>query len=848
MQIPKIYNSREISPIIRSISLFCLALLVITATTAIVWLVFTSLITVPTSDDVAALHDVRAWPKPWAGIKPEPVENITFIFVLILSVICIGLAAYLSTSDLGKRLLLKVSPFIDLSVIAITSAAIVLWFWWMDWTSLVPPSPSGLLIAIRMYPLGFAGSIFFLVTLFLIMYRLLPFLKWRYLALISATLPLAYLSRLVISSTQDYSTVYWHYQLVVHPIIQTWLGRAIYINQESLYGFYPVFLHPLWLILGPPTTTMVTVVMASLLFFANMAFAGFMFRFNHYKGLAVTFALLAIIFALQFYPFWPGDSYFQFFPLRVLFPALALMFMCFRVTSTRYPFIAYLVLSFGVFWNFESGMIALISFGVFGVFSRYSPQWLPFRRLLLKHVGMALIGLIVAFLTINAYYLLQFGAMPDWGGLTKYIRVYSAGYYSEPMPMWGAWIIPVVIYLGGLFVGLRSLFTPQSQDRRERYAALLAISIMGMLFFKYYQNRSVPLQLLFSTFPTFLVMGFLVDIWLPKLQRFTTRTAQILTVLIATPLMSALFIFSVSDPVPNRDWSSIRGDNRPTALDVTADAVKNIFSQVRQRDSDEILVIAPYAGLVQLKLEKPHLLASPHVCAFEFKSERASIVAVLRKETTRMAVFDFNPLCRQGGEVDKEEVSIALALQEKFQPLSTLANSCSILGPNFRAFVRRDLANTVSVSHRDQGTNLAIGKLATQSSEFGLLGASVAVDGNTDGRWAESSTTHSSLQFQPWWQVDLGSTAAVNTVEVWNRVDSFSERLSGYWVFTSENPFLPGDTPEMLRTRTDVSSSYQEYAPCPKTTLNVGKPARYIRVQLQGEGYLSLAEVRVLRR
>ena len=164
MQIPKIYNSREISPIIRSISLFCLALLVITATTAIVWLVFTSLITVPTSDDVAALHDVRAWPKPWAGIKPEPVENITFIFVLILSVICIGLAAYLSTSDLGKRLLLKVSPFIDLSVIAITSAAIVLWFWWMDWTSLVPPSPSGLLIAIRMYPLGFAGSIFFLVT------------------------------------------------------------------------------------------------------------------------------------------------------------------------------------------------------------------------------------------------------------------------------------------------------------------------------------------------------------------------------------------------------------------------------------------------------------------------------------------------------------------------------------------------------------------------------------------------------------------------------------------------------------------------------------------------------------
>lgn len=837
MQIPKQNYFREVAPFIRPISLYCLALLATVSATLIAWVLSSYFITTPTADEVIIRYGLRT------GARPESAENATFIFAWFFAVLSIGLAACLSVSDWGKKLLVKVPLHFDFGVIALACASAALWLWWMDWTSIVPPSPSALLTVVRNHPRSFICSIFILAVIFIKLGRWSQLLKWRYLTLVSALIPLAYLSRLVISSTHDETTFFWHYQLIVHPIVQAWLGSGIYLNQESLYGFYPIFLIPLWQLLGPPTTTFITVVMAILLFAANVAFVGFMFRFNRYKGLAITFALLAIIFTLLFYPFWPGDSYFQFFPLRLVFPAMALALMCFRVTSVRFPFIAYLFLSIGVFWNFESGTIALVSFSVYAVFVEYPPHLRQFSRSVVKHAAMAACGLIVSLLIIGGYYQLKFGAQPDWSALTKYIRIYSSGVHALPMPMWGAWIIPVVIYLGALFVGLRSLASLQVEDERERYAALLAITIMGILFSKYYQNRSVPLQLIFASMPTMLCLGFLIDISLSRHKMSATRIAKILAVLIAAPLMSALFLYSINNPVPNRNWSFILENKRHSASDVTVEAIVNIFSQVRRSKSDEILVVAPYVDLFQLKMGKPNPLPSPFHCSFEFHSEIRSLVTEIRKETTRMVVFDSNPLCNDGALNDEQ--SVALAINEDFQPI---VYSCSMLGTNqgtnFRAFVRRDKA--VAETFPDLGPNLARGKLANQSSQFGLTGALAAVDGNTNGNYLNGSVTHTLLDKNAWWDVDLGASSTVASLAIWNRTDFGSERLQNYWVFISDTPFNPSDTPTILKNRPAVWSGFQVSSPCPSTRINIEKAqGRYVRVQLAGEGHLSLAEVQI---
>ncbi len=146
------------------------------------------------------------------------------------------------------------------------------------------------------------------------------------------------------------------------------------------------------------------------------------------------------------------------------------------------------------------------------------------------------------------------------------------------------------------------------------------------------------------------------------------------------------------------------------------------------------------------------------------------------------------------------------------------------------------------------GSGGAPSKVASQSSTlpgYPTAVASSAIDGNIDGNFSDGSVTATNLDLNAWWQVDLGATTTINTVTVWNRTDCCGSRLGDYWVFVSNTPFLSTDTPASLAFRAGTFSSHQITAPNPSTGISVGIQGRYVRVQLTGTGYLSLAEVQV---
>ncbi|MHB1316868.1 MAG: galactose-binding domain-containing protein [Minisyncoccota bacterium] len=155
------------------------------------------------------------------------------------------------------------------------------------------------------------------------------------------------------------------------------------------------------------------------------------------------------------------------------------------------------------------------------------------------------------------------------------------------------------------------------------------------------------------------------------------------------------------------------------------------------------------------------------------------------------------------------------------------------------------LTNTTSGS----SVNVALGKSTSQVSTFdGITVSSNAVDGNTNGNYSSGSITHTSstLTPNPWWQVDLGSSVAINSIVLWNRTDCCMSRLNDYWVFVSDTPFGPSDTPSTLQSRSGTWSSHQTSYPNPSSSLSVGGfSGRYVRVQLSGTDYLSLAEVQI---
>lgn len=84
-----------------------------------------------------------------------------------------------------------------------------------------------------------------------------------------------------------------------------------------------------------------------------------------------------------------------------------------------------------------------------------------------------------------------------------------------------------------------------------------------------------------------------------------------------------------------------------------------------------------------------------------------------------------------------------------------------------------------------EGKNVALKKKASQSStDFG--GAAVrAVDGNTNGAYTSNSQTHTTVQNNPFWEVDLGQEFPIDTVVIWNRTENngqFASRLDGFTV------------------------------------------------------------------
>src|SRR5438876_404463 len=142
------------------------------------------------------------------------------------------------------------------------------------------------------------------------------------------------------------------------------------------------------------------------------------------------------------------------------------------------------------------------------------------------------------------------------------------------------------------------------------------------------------------------------------------------------------------------------------------------------------------------------------------------------------------------------------------------------------------------------GANIALNQAVIQSSTAygGLAGR--AVDGNTNGNWSASSVTGTDYQTQPWWQVDCGSVSGIDTIKLWYRTDCCSGRLSNFYVLVSDDPFQSTSL-SVVTNQTGVSSYFTSGAAGTLTTISVNRTGRYVRVQLTGTDYLSLAEVQV---
>ncbi|MBU2950952.1 T9SS type A sorting domain-containing protein [Tamlana agarivorans] len=132
--------------------------------------------------------------------------------------------------------------------------------------------------------------------------------------------------------------------------------------------------------------------------------------------------------------------------------------------------------------------------------------------------------------------------------------------------------------------------------------------------------------------------------------------------------------------------------------------------------------------------------------------------------------------------------------------------------------------------------NIAVYGTASQSTTDYSGDASLAIDQNTSGAWADGSVSHTGKATDEWWMVTLDNIYTINDIHVYNRTDAaYMNRLNNFTVEVLDN------NDQVVFTQTITTT------PNPSVTVNaggvVGSKVRIL--QNKTNTALALAEVEV---
>ena len=142
--------------------------------------------------------------------------------------------------------------------------------------------------------------------------------------------------------------------------------------------------------------------------------------------------------------------------------------------------------------------------------------------------------------------------------------------------------------------------------------------------------------------------------------------------------------------------------------------------------------------------------------------------------------------------------------------------------------------------------NLAFNKHTKQSSTRAGGVSDRAVDGNTNGNFYQDySVALTEWEDNPWWEVDIVKPKFIDQINLWNRTDCCAEHTSGLYLLVSDEPFISENLDEVL-AQPGISSFYLADQVGLPSTISVKRKGRYVRVQMNKQSFLSLAEVEIL--
>ncbi len=341
----------------------------------------------------------------------------------------------------------------------------------------------------------------------------------------------------------------FHFEPVCYAVSRATAGQF----ENHLYGLYPRFLAPLFRLIGLSVFKL-SLVMALLhvLTFALILRAFWMWSKN--RLLTPLFALVLTYLGglWGFFRLKEFDPYYEYHPIRSLFPAAALLgaaYYCRLPDQYRFAgtIAAGILSGTAICWNLDSGVPVAGAF--FCLFALSAIANRSRRQEWLRLFGFVF-SLFVSLSVWWGILSLQQGAPLAILPLVKYQRLFlQEGVNLLPMqPFPAAWALILAVYLAAMTQAIRAAFLPRLQTPAAKRKAewMFFAAILGAGLFAYYQGRSHTYNLAPVSYPAFL----LLFVWLDELLRTSKcREKERLPALLAAwpaLLLSGLIVISVA--------------------------------------------------------------------------------------------------------------------------------------------------------------------------------------------------------------------------------------------------------------------------------------------------------------
>jgi len=294
----------------------------------------------------------------------------------------------------------------------------------------------------------------------------------------------------VITDLHRYNENFLNLGVVFNPIIQVFNGGTVLIDVKSQYGMYPHFFEPILRISGISITT-ISIAFALCLFITLFSWLLFLLKTTKNYFLSLVGLIAAGFASTSYGTTWPGELYYQYFPLRTFFPALLLFFFSYFYDNRNFynRILISSILSFGIFWNVESGGAAFLAFLVLDLYLEYDLNKkikLNIKNIL-KNFLLSILILITCTVIFFTYIKIRSGVAATLDDFFYFQHLYGAncirGDNIHCSALHNNMLIMIMVYILGTSYGIKTLL---SGSRDKLNSGIFIISVFGMGTSAYY--------------------------------------------------------------------------------------------------------------------------------------------------------------------------------------------------------------------------------------------------------------------------------------------------------------------------------------------------------------------------